>query len=159
MLNTVKSRFISVKTILRIGIVVVLLCLVVLPVKAQSDQVYDRGSVWGITYVETKPGHFDDYLTDLSNVWKKFLDAQIEDGLILSYKILSVAAVRDSEPNLLLMVEFKNWATFDTPDDYYDKLTAKIMGSLEKAEQSNIDRGELRTIRGGFNAVELKFKK
>ena len=147
------------KTILRISFVIVLLCLFVLPVQAQSDRVYERGSVWGITYVETKPGHFDDYLTDLSKVWKKFLDAQIKDGLILSYKMLNIASVRDNEPNLILMVEFKNWATFDTPNEYYDKLTEKIMGSLEKADQSNIDRGELRTLRGDVTATELLFKK
>lgn len=148
------------KTILRISFVIVLLCLFVLPVQAQSDErVYERGSIWTISYVATKPGHFDDYLIDLSKVWKKFLDAQIKDGLILSYKMFSIASVRDNEPNLILMVEFKNWATFDTPDKYYDKLTEKIMGSLEKADQSNIDRGELRTLRGGVTAVELLFKK
>ncbi len=147
------------KTIIRIGFVAIILCIFALPVQAESDRVYEQGSVWGISYIETKPGHFDDYLLDLSNVWKKFLDEQIKDGIILSYKILNISAPRDNEPNLMLLVEFKNWATFDTPDKYYDDLTKKIMGSLDMATQSNIDREKLRSLRGSQTAVELLFKK
>ena len=148
------------KTILRIGIVVVLLCVFVIPIKAQSeDRAYERGSVWFITYVETKPGHFDDYLSDLSNIWKNFMDEQIRLGDVLSYKILSVSAVRDNEPDLILLVEYKNWAVFDKPYEYGDKLVEKIMGSLDKSNQANIKREELRELRGSQNAIELIFKK
>ena len=148
------------KTILRIGIMVVLLCVFVIPVQAQSeDRVYERGSVWFITYVETKPGHFDDYLTDISMVWKKYLDENIKNGKILSYKVLSVAFPRDNEPNLILMVERPNWAVSDTPAEYWDSVAKKVQGSLDKAKQANINREELRTIRGGMSANELIFKK
>jgi hypothetical protein len=58
------------------------------------------------------------------------------------------------------MVEYKNWATFDKMDsEYTEKLINKIMGSVEMGAQSNIDRGELRTIRGGITAQEIKFMK
>ena len=144
---------------LRICFMTVLLCLFVIPVQAQSEErAYEQGSVWSIGYIKTKPGHFDDYLMNLSNVWKKNLDLYKKDGKILSYKVLNVNWAGDNEPNLILMIEWKDWATFDTPDEYWDEISNKIMGSLDKSKQANIKREELRTLRGGNVAVELLFK-
>jgi hypothetical protein len=142
-------------------LILFLLSAIIQPLGAQSaDRVWEEGTVWGITYVETKPGHFNDYLMDLSKVWKTFLEAQIRDGHVISYKMLNVSSPRDGESNLILMVEYKNWATFDKMDsEYTEKLINKIMGSVEMGAQSNIDRGELRTIRGGITAQEIKFMK
>ena len=147
------------KTILRLGFIIVLFCLFALPVQAQSqDRVYERGSVWTISYVETKPGHFDDYLKNLSGLWKIQLDAFKEDGKVLSYKVLSISSPRDKEPDLILMVEQPDWAIFDTPDEYWDELILKIFSSLDEANQADIKREELRTLRGSQTAVELLFK-
>ncbi|MFC1786071.1 hypothetical protein ACFLZA_01745 [Candidatus Neomarinimicrobiota bacterium] len=147
------------KIIIRLGIIIVLLCLFVIPVQAQSEErAYEQGSVWTISYIETKPGHFDDYLEDLSNVWKKYLDENLKDGKVLSYKILSVSSPRDDEPDLILMIEQKDWAVFDTPDEYWDEVAKKVQGSLDKAQQAGIKREELRTLRGSQTAVELLFK-
>jgi hypothetical protein len=60
------------KTIMRISFVIVLLCIFVLPVQAQSDRVYEDGSVWSISYIKTKPTHFDDYLKNLNDTWRKY---------------------------------------------------------------------------------------
>ena len=131
-----------------------------MPVQAQSEErAYEQGSVWTISYIETKPGHFDDYLKDLSNVWKKYLDENLKDGKVLSYKILSVSSPRDDEPDLILMIEQNDWAVFDTPDEYWDGVAKKVQGSLDKAQQAGIKRDELRTLRGSQTAVELLFKK
>ena len=147
------------RTILRISFVVVLLCLFVLPVQAQEkENVYENGSVWSISYIKTKPGHFDDYLKNLSTTWRKILDEYKKDGKVLSYKVLDVVWARDGEPNLILMVEYKDWTTFDTPDEYWDDVQDKVLGSLEKAKQNMLSREDIRTLRGGKGAVELKFK-
>lgn len=122
-------------------------------------RVYDQGTVWAISFIETKPGHFDDYIENLSNIWKRYLDAQKEDGLVVSYSMYNVSFPRDGEPDLMLMVEFKNWAAFDSGNDYFDKLAARLQGSIQNARQSNIDREDLRALRGGFVAQKLTFKK
>lgn len=124
-----------------------------------ADRVYDNGSVWNISFVHTKPGKYDDYLADLNNVWRVYLEAQMKDGDVLSYKIMNVAARRKNESNLVLMVEFKNWATFDRSNEYYDKLTEKIQGSVQKSTQAAVDRGSLRTLNGSVLLQEVKFKK
>ena len=40
------------------------------------------GSYWTVTSVDTKPGKFDDYLSDLNNVWRKSMDMLIADGKV-----------------------------------------------------------------------------
>lgn len=129
------------------------------PAQAQ-DRVYeDGGSVWSVSFIETKPGHFDDYIANLNQIWRRYLDEQKKDGHVLSYKMIPIAFPRDGEPNLMLMVEFKNWAAFDLGNDYFDKLADKLQGGVEQATQSNIDREELRNLRGGFAGQEITFKK
>ena len=125
-----------------------------------DDRVYsDGGSVWSISFIETKPGHFDDYIENLNQIWRRYLDEQKKDGDVLSYKMIPVAFPRDGEPNLMLMVEFKNWAAFDRGNnEYFDKLAERLQGSVDKATQSNIDREEIRSLRGGFAGQEISFK-
>lgn len=138
----------------------VFVCMSFMSVSALSaDRVYENGSVWNISFVRTKPGKYDDYMADLNNVWRKYIEAQMKDGDILSYKMMNVAGRRKNESNLVLMVEFKNWATFDRGSDYFEKMAAKIQGSVEKSSQANIDRGALRTLNGEMNLQEVKFKK
>lgn len=148
------------KTILRTSFVIVLLCLFVFPVQAQSSKnVYKLGSVWSIGYAKTKPGQFDNLMNGhIANVYTKYYDEMMKDGIVLSYKILSVTWPRDNEPNLIFLVEYNNWAAFDSPPEYWDGIVEKVIGSLDKATQSRIDREDLRTLRGGLVAEELLFK-
>ena len=83
----------------------------------------------------------------------------MKDGDILSYKMLNVAARRKHESNLVLMVEYKNWATFDRGIEYFEKMATKIQGSVEKSTQADIDREALRTLNGSIILQEVKFIK
>lgn len=123
-----------------------------------AERVWESGTVWSVSFAKTKPGKYNDYLADLNNVWRKYIEAQMKDGDIVSYKILNMAAARADESNLILMVEFKNWATFDRGAEYFEKMAEKIQGSLDKSTQANIDRGALRTLNGQILLQEVKFK-
>ena len=127
--------------------------------QADGHRVYeDGGSVWTVSFIETKPGHFDDYIANLNQIWRRYLDAQKEDGDVLSYKMIPITFPRDGEPNLMLMVEFKDWSAFNRGNDYFDKLAEKLQGGVDEATQSNIDREELRKLRGSFVGQEISFK-
>lgn len=137
----------------------VFLALIAFSAVQADDRVYeDGGSVWTVSFIETKPGHFDDYIENLNGIWRRYLDAQIEDGNVLSYKMIPIAFPRDGEPNLMLMVEFPNWAAFDVGNEYFDELAERLQGGVDQATQSNIDREELRDLRGGFAGQEISFK-
>ena len=123
-----------------------------------ADRVWEDGSVWSITYAKTKPGKFNAYMEDLNNVWRVFTEREMRDGDILSYRVLQVSTPRDGEPNVMFLVEYKNWAAFDKGVEYFDKLAAEIMGSPEQSDAASIDREALRTLRGGLTAQEVEFK-
>ncbi len=101
---------------------------------------------------------FNSYLKNLSQVWRRFLEEQKKTGDVVSYKMLNVQNTRDGEPDLILMVEFKNMAVFDRGVAWFEEMAAKIMGSLEDMQSDNIDRQKLRTIRSSVLTREIHFK-
>ncbi len=129
------------------------------PAAAQTtERVWDQGTVWSITYVETKPNMFNSYLENLSQVWRVFLEEQKKDGDVISYQMLTIQNPRDGEPNLMLLTEFKNMAVFDQSLEQGDELAAKVMGSLQDLQTDSIAREDLRTIRSNVLAREIHFK-
>ncbi len=135
----------------------VVLCM--LPLGVMAEVVYKDGSYWTVTSVDTKPGHYDDYLADLNNAWRKSLEQQKKDGKVKSYRIFSNTHARHGEPNLWLMVEWTSaGAVLDTPREYWDEESKKLFGSVEGGNEANIKRGELRTIMSEVLVREVTFK-
>ena len=85
-------------------------------------------------------------------------DALKAKGVVLDYKVLSVADPRDNEPDLYLMVEYKNMAAFDATPDDLDALSKKVFGSVAAANQGVVDRSAIRTQRGDMLTRELILK-
>ena len=136
----------------------VLVVLLLLPFGAIAQDDYDMGTYWTVTAVDTKPGHFDDYVTDLKAGWRKSLDIQIKDGKVVSYQMFANVNPRDGEPNLWLLVEWKSGAAMlDTPKEYWDAHTKKLWGSQKKGEEEGMKRGELRTLMGDTLMREVSF--
>ena len=119
---------------------------------------WEQGYVVQVTEVHTKDGMFNAYINDLSNVWRKFLDAQKEEGDVIRYGMYSNVSQREGEPDLFLTVTYKNWAAFDRGVEYFEKLGAQILGSTEEMREAGIDRGELRTIGSTYTLREITFK-
>ena len=119
---------------------------------------WDQGHVVQVTEVHTKDGMFNAYINDLSNVWRKFLEAQMEEGDVIRFGMYSNANPREGEPDLYLTVTYKNWAAFDRGVEYFEELGSKIMGSMDDMREANLDRGELRTIGSTYTLQEITFK-
>jgi hypothetical protein len=62
------------------------------------------------------------------------------------------------DADIILVVEFKNWAALDHLGSKLDQVSAKIEGSVEKANQSEVDRAKIRTVLGSdtVQVAELK---
>jgi hypothetical protein len=120
-------------------------------------RVYDEGSVWRVSAVEIKPGMFNTYMSYLSNNWRAIQEAGKKRGDVLSYRIMRVDAPRDHEPDLYLLVEYKNMAVFDQSLKDADAQTTAAFGSLDKAHDMAITRETMRTSRGQMLLRELKF--
>lgn len=119
---------------------------------------WEQGHIVQVTEVHTKDGMFNAYINDLSNVWRKFLEAQKEEGDVIGYGMYSNVNPREGEPDLFLTVTFKNWAAFDRGVEYFEKLGTQILGSTDEMREANIDRGELRTIGSTYVLQEIAFK-
>ena len=119
---------------------------------------WEQGHIVQVTEVHIKDGMFNAYINDLNNVWRKFLEAQMEDGEVVSYNMYSNPNSRDDEPDLFLTVTYENWAAFDRGVEYFEEIGANILGSTEDMRMANIDRGELRTIGSTYVLRQIKFK-
>lgn len=140
----------------------ILLAVLLLPLSgfAADGDPHVWGTYWTVTGVDTKPGHFVDYLDDLKANYRRSLDMQVADGKVKSYTMFANVHARDGEPNLWLMVEWNSGADMlDTPTEYFEGLTAKIFGSTDKGDMANIDRGKLRTIMSTTLLREMSFSK
>jgi len=148
------------KSFIRAAALAATLTLAAGAVSAQTaERVYDNGPVWVISYVETKPGMFDDYMAYLSTKWREVNEADKKAGVVLDYKVLAVDSPRDHEPDVILMIQFKNMAVFDRPLAEMEATSAKAFGSVVKSNQAFASRESMRTNRGGLTTREVVFKK
>jgi len=125
---------------------------------ADSARPYDNGPVWDVSAIQTKHGHFDDYMRFVATSWRALQEELKKQGQVLDYKVLTVADPRDNEPDIYLLVEWKNMAAFDTPLDKQDALTRKMFGSVADANKAGLDRESIRTLRGDMLTRELILK-
>ena len=119
---------------------------------------WEQGHIVNVSEIHIKDGMFNAYINDLNNVWRKFLDAQKEDGMVISYGMYANNDARKGEPDLYLTVTYANWAAYDRGVEYFEELSEKIMGSMDEMRDANIDRGELRTLGSSYTLQEIKFK-
>ncbi len=55
-----------------------------LPMAATAQDDYSDGTYWTVTSVDTHTGMFDDYISDLNNVWRKSMEMLMADGKVVS---------------------------------------------------------------------------
>jgi hypothetical protein len=134
--------------------------LIVAPAMAAGDDTpaFENGPVWDVGQVQTKDGHFDEYMRWLSTDWKAQEEALKKEGVIVDYKVYLVADPRQGEPDILLAQEYKNMAAFDTPVAQQYAMQARIAGSIAKADQEQAARGSLRTVLGSVMMREVTLK-
>lgn len=123
-----------------------------------QDKPYKEGSVWSVTFIKVKPGMFDTYIRDLSANRRPLMEQGKKDGLILQEKMLAGESAGREDFDLILMVEYKNWAAFDGLSDKFRVLAQKIVGSEDKQTQMMIKRTDVREILGTKNMQEISYK-
>jgi hypothetical protein len=123
-----------------------------------DDHAYTDGPVVNVASIRTADGKFDDYMKWLDTVWKAEQEAGKKSGDVLSYRVLTVEPRSENDPDVLLVVNYKNWAALDNSTAKADAISKQIEGSLEKAAQGAADRGKIRRVLGSFTAQEALLK-
>lgn len=136
-----------------------LLSLAALATMAYADgRDYNDGPVQTVTFIRTVDGHFDDYMHWLATTYKKLQEAAKAAGLITSYQVLVAQPHNPQDADVILVIEYKNWAALDHLGSKVDQMSVKIEGSVEKANESEADRAKIRTVLGTdtVQVAELK---
>jgi hypothetical protein len=119
---------------------------------------YNDGPVINVSSIRTVDGHFDDYMHWLATTYKKQQEASKKAGLITAYRVIVIEPRGPNEPDILLVTEYKNWAALDGLGGKLDAVSAKIEGSVEKANQAQAERAKIRTVLGSRTQQEALLK-
>ena len=125
---------------------------------AYAQDAYREGSVWSVGFIKVKPGMLDQYMRDLTATRKPLLEEAQRQGLILSHRMLSGNSMGRDDFNMILLVEYKNWAAFDGLSAKFDALSNRVIGNEEKRTQVMVKRTDMREIVGGKSMQEIHFR-
>jgi hypothetical protein len=123
-----------------------------------DDHAYTEGPVVNVAAIRTEYGKFDDYMKYLGTTWKAEQEAAKKAGYITSYRVVTVEARGENDPDIYLVINYKNWAAFDGATAKADAIAKQVEGTLEKSNQGAVDRGKIRRVLGSWTGQELDLK-
>ncbi|MDB6090330.1 MAG: hypothetical protein JWN85_3114 [Gammaproteobacteria bacterium] len=123
-----------------------------------DDHPYAEGPVVNVSSIRTVDGKFDDYMKWLSTTWKQEQEAAKKAGYIVSYQVLTVEPRRPDDPDVYLVITYKNWAALDGSIAKGDAIAKQIEGSVAAANQSEAARSTIRRVLGSATMQVLDLK-
>jgi len=123
-----------------------------------EDHPYSEGVVVNVTRIRTMDGHFDEYMKWLDTGWKRSQELAKKAGYIVSYQVVATEPRTPEEPDLLLIVTYKNWAALDGALAKGDDITKQLGQTNDQANKEQADRGKIRTILGSETVQVLDLK-
>jgi hypothetical protein len=87
----------------------------------------------------------------LATTYKKQQEAAKAAGLITRYEVLLGQPHNPQDPDVILIIEYKNWAALDHLGGKLDQINAQVEGSVDAANKSESDRAKIRTVLGSEN--------
>jgi hypothetical protein len=115
---------------------------------ADDSKSYTEGVVKQVTAIRTKPGMFDAYLKWLDTTGKQLRDDEKKAGLILDYAIYQVQPRSPHDPDIYLVITYKNMAALDGLTDRVEPIQKKIWATREAGAKAAIDRESMREVLG-----------
>ena len=133
--------------------------LAVVSAQAIADEhAYTEGPVVNIAAIRTEYGKFDDYMKYLDTTWKAEQEAAKKAGYIISYRVITVEPRSENDPDIYLVINYKNWAALDDSTAKGDAIAKQVEGTLEKQNQAAVERGKIRRVLGSWTGQELSLK-
>jgi hypothetical protein len=123
-----------------------------------DDHPYTEGPVVNVSRIRTVDGKFDDYMNFVSTKWKQEQEAGKKMGDVLRYEVISVEPRTPDDPDILLVVYYKNWAALDGSIAKSDAISKLVDGSVAAANKGQADRASIRRILGSSTMQVLNLK-
>jgi len=123
-----------------------------------DDHAYTEGGVVNVSYIRTVYGKFDEYMKYVDTTWKAEQEAAKKAGYITGYKVITIEARNENDPDIALVIYYKNWAALDDGTAKADAVLKQVEGSLTTSNQGAVDRNKIRRILGSWTGQELLLK-
>ena len=127
------------------------------PVAAEESS-YTEGTVWNVADINVADGQFENYMDWLATQWKKMNELGKKEGYIMSYHVLQNTNPRNGEPNLFLVIEYKDFMSTAQRKDAQKKVEALLASDTRKEDTAFGERKTMRTVMGSTELQELKLK-
>lgn len=123
-----------------------------------DDHAYTEGAVVNMAKIRTVDGKFDEYMKWVDSTWKKEQEAAMKAGDVIAYEVMAVEPRTIDDPDLILMITYKNWAALDGALAKGDAISKQVEGSVAAASQSQVGRASIRRVLGSETMQQLKLK-
>ena len=123
-----------------------------------DDHPFTEGPVVNVAAIRTNYGKFDEYVNYLATTWKPEQEAAKKAGYIISYRVVTVEPRGENDPDIYLVVHYKNWAALDGATAKADQILKQVEGSLAASNKGAFDRGNIRRVVGSWTGQELELK-
>ena len=146
----------TIKTLLT-GSAAMLAAVLTTPAAAQEVS-YTEGTVWQVSGIDILPGQFNAYMDYLAGTWKKIQELGKAEGVVVEYHVLTVNNRREGEPDMYLVVEYRDYLTKAQQESMQKKVNALLAQDERKAEAAGAARGKMREQLGSAELQELVLK-
>jgi len=123
-----------------------------------DDHAFTEGPVVNVSRIRTVDGKFDEYMKFVATKWKQEQEAGKKAGDVLSYEVITVEPRAPDDPDLLLVVYYKNWASLDGSIAKGDAISKIVDGSVAAANKAETDRASIRRVLGSSTMQVLNLK-
>ena len=127
------------------------------PAAAQEWPTKD-GSVWVASRIDVLPGQQPAYLDYLATEWKKEMEWGKSQGYILSYRVMRTNHARHGEADIVLLIEYKDYASVADRAAIGQKFNAAMGTTGRQRAPANAEREKIRTSMGSTEYQELILK-
>ena len=142
--------------------IVLSMCLAIsalsLNARAQDVRQYTDGPVTELDYIQVEYGHFEEYVDWLNSTWKPTMEAMKKAGLIIDYKVVRATPKTPDQPNIVLMITFKDGAAALDKGVEQEEVAKKVIGSTEFQNKAREGRNQYRNVLGIEYVRELILK-
>jgi hypothetical protein len=125
---------------------------------ADDSKSYTEGTIVEVTSIRTKPGMFDAYMKWLDTTGKQLREDEKKAGLILDYAVYGALPRSPHDPDIYLVITYKNMAALDGLSDRVEPLQRKIWATRDAGAKAAADRESMREVLGTelMRRLELK---
>ena len=113
-----------------------------------ADRPYTEGTVSVVNAIRTEPGMFNAYMKYLATTYKPMMEEAKKQGQIVDYAVFGTTPSSPDDPNLYLVVTYKNMAALDGLSERMDAIQEKFVGDQARQDAATIERGKMRTMLG-----------